>query len=126
MKKHLIVIGVILILLVVGLSGCTDTLETPKIEFTQENGWLIVSSVEKSNLTWNNINISLSSGEYPEIGFHSSSFISSLKPYGNGISCPNDWGVITQDNGIFFTLVNAIVTLYWIPTNVSLGKWNFT
>lgn len=126
MNKHLIVSGIVIIFLVVGLSGCTDTLETPKIEFIQENGWLIVSLVEKSNLTWNDINISLSSGKYSDVGFHSSIEISSLKPYGSGTSCPNDWGVVTQDNGIYFQLVNAIVTLYWMPTNISLGKWNFT
>jgi hypothetical protein len=134
MKKHLIVIGTAVLLLIVGLSGCTDTQETPKIEFIQENGWLTVSLVEKSNLTWNDINISLSSGKinislssgkYSYIGFHSSIEISSIKPYGNGTSCPYDWGVITQDNGIYLQHVNAIVTLYWIPTNVSLGKWNF-
>jgi hypothetical protein len=113
-------------LLIVGLSGCTDTIETPKIEFIQENGWLIISSVEKSNLTWDNINITLSSGKYSDIGFHSSSEISSLKPYGNGTSCPSDWGVIAEDNGIFFQLIDGNVILYWIPTNVSLGKWILT
>ena len=126
MKKHLIATGTAVLLLVVGYSGCTDTLETPKIEFIQENGWLIVSLVEKSNLTWNDINISLSSGKYSDIGFHSSIIMSFLKPYGNGTSCPNNWGVIKQDNGIYLHLVDAIVTLYWMPTNVSLGKWNFT
>jgi len=126
MNKHLIVYGIIIILLVVGFSGCIDTLETPKIEFIQENGWLRVSLVKNSNLSWNDINISLSSGNYSDIGFHYSPEISSLKPYGNGNSCPSDWGSIVEDNGIFFQLIDAIVTLYWIPTDVSLGKWDFT
>ena len=126
MNKHLIVIGIVLVLLMVGFSGCQDILETPKIKFIQEDGWLRVSLVEKSNLTWDNINISISSGKYSDIGFHYSSYISSLTPYGNGTSCPSAWGIIAEDNGIYFQLINGIVTLYWIPTNVPLGKWNFT
>ena len=126
MKKHLVVIGLVFVLLTVGFSGCYDNLVTPKIEFIQEGGWLIVSFVEKSNLSWDNMNISLSSGEYSDIGFHPSPEISYLNTYGNGVSCPTDWGVIAEDNGIFFQLIDAIVMLYWIPTNVSLGEWDFT
>lgn len=126
MKKQLIVIGFVIILLVVGFSGCQEIIETPKIKFIQEDGWLIVNSVDKSNLTWDNINITLSSGKYSDIGFHSRPEISSLIFYGNGTSCPSDWGIIAEDNGIFFQLIDGIVTFYWIPTNVSLGKWDFT
>ncbi|MFE3845393.1 hypothetical protein ACFL1L_00845 [Thermoplasmatota archaeon] len=126
MRKYLIVSGIVFVLLIVNLSGCNDILETPKIEFIQEDGWLIVSFVEKSIVSWDNINITISSGKYSDIGFHYSPEISSLIPYGNGNSCPSDWGVIAEDNGIFFQLIDAIVTLYWIPTNVSLGEWNFT
>ena len=125
LKKHLIVSGIVIFLLMVGFSGCTDTLETPKIEFIQENGWLIVDFVEKTNLTWDNINITISSGNYSNIGFHSRPEISSLIFYGNGTSCPSDWGVIAEDNGVFFQLIDGIVTLYWIPTNITLGEWNF-
>jgi len=126
LKNNLIVSGIVFVLLIVGLCGCNDIPETPEIEFIQEEGWLIVSFVEKANLTWDNINITLSSGKYSDIGFHYSPEISSLKSYGNGNSCPSNWGVIAVDNGIFFQLIDAIVTLYWIPTNVSLGNWNFT
>ena len=126
MNKYLIIIGITLVLLIVSFSGCNDILETPKIKFIQEDGWLIVSFVEKSNLTWDNINITLSSDKYSGIGFHSSSVISALKPYDNGSSCPSDWGFIEIDNGIMFTNVDAIVTLYWIPTNTSIGEWDFT
>ncbi|MFE3846052.1 hypothetical protein ACFL1L_04245 [Thermoplasmatota archaeon] len=126
MKKLLSISGIVFVLLMVGFSGCQDIRETPKIDFIQEEGWLIVSFVEKSNLSWNNMNISLSSGEYSDIGFHPSPEISYLNTYGNGASCPTDWGVIAEDNGIFFQLIDAIVTLYWIPTNVSLGEWDFT
>ena len=123
--RKIIAIDIILVFLVVGFSGCQDIKETPKIRFNQEYGWLIVSFVEKSNLIWTNINISLSSGKYSDIGFHSIPEISSLIPYGNGTSCPSDWGVITKDNGIFFQRIDAIITLFWIPTNVPLGKWTF-
>ena len=125
MKKHLIASGIVFAILMVGLNGCQEIRETPKIKFIQEEGWLIVNYVEKSNLTWDNINITLSSGNYSDIGFHYSPEISSLKSYGNGTSCPSDWGVIAEDNGIFFQLIDGIVTLYWIPTNIPLGKWNF-
>jgi hypothetical protein len=126
MKKYLTISGILFILLISELSGCIDILETPKIEFIQEEEWLVVSYIDKSNLTWNNINITISSNKYSDIGFHYSPEISSLKPYGNGKSCPNNWGVIVEDNGIFFQITDAIVTLYWIPTNISLGNWNFT
>jgi hypothetical protein len=125
MKKQKIMIGIVVILLAVGLSGCQEIRETPQINFIQNDGWLVVDFVEKSNLTWDNINITLSSGKYSDIGFHSSPEISSLKFYGNGTSCSSDWGIIKEDNGIFFQLIDGTVTLYWIPTNVSLGKWNF-
>ena len=126
MNKHLIVIGIVLVLLMVGFSGCQDIRETPKIDFFQEEGWLIVSYVEKSNLTWDNINITLSEDKYSDVGFHYSPEISSLIPYGNDSSCPSDWGIIAEDNGIFFQLIDGKVTLYWIPTNVPLGRLDFT
>lgn len=125
MKKEFLSLLIILIILIVGLSGCIDTSETPNIEFIQEEGWLIVSYVEKLNLTWDNINISISSGNYSDIGFHYSSMISSLIDYGNGSSCPSSWGFIAADNGIFLQRINAKVTLRWIPTNAILGEWNF-
>lgn len=125
MEKRL-VIGLIFLLLTVGFTGCQEIGETPIIDFIQDEGWLIVNYVEMSNLSWDNINITLSSGPYSDIGFHYSPEISSLIPYGNGTSCPSDWGVIAEDNGIFFQLIDGNVILYWIPTNVSLGKWNFT
>jgi hypothetical protein len=125
MKKHITIFGLLIILLFFAISGCLYKTNVPKIEFIQENGWLIVSYVEKSNLTWNNINISISSGNYSDIGFHYSSEISSLIGYGNGSSCPLNWGFIAIDNGIFFKIVNSKVTLKWIPENVIIGKWNF-
>ncbi len=125
MRKSLILVGLLFFSLVYVSCGCTDINKTPKIEFIEQEGWLRVSYIEKLNLTWDNINITLSSNKYSEIGFHSSSVISALKPYGNGSSCPNDWGVVEVDNGIMFTNVDAIVTLYWIPTNTSIGEWDF-
>jgi len=124
--KTLTIFGLVFILLIVGLCGCQERGETPKITFIQEEGWLIVDFVEKTNLKWNNINITISSGNYSDIGFHSRPEISALIFYGNGTSCPSDWGVIAEENGIFFQHIDGIVTLYWIPTNVTLGEWDFT
>jgi len=124
--KNLPVVGLVFLLLIVGLCGCQERGETINIEFIQEEGWLIVDFVEKTNLTWDNINITLSAGNYSDIGFHSRPEISALIDYGNGTSCPSDWGVIEEDNGIFLQPIGGFVTLYWIPTNVTLGKWDFT
>ena len=77
-------------------------------------------------LTWDNINITLSAGNYSDIGFHSRPEISALIDYGNGTSCPSDWGVIEEDNGIFLQPIDGVVTLYWIPTNETIGEWDFT
>ena len=126
MKKNLTVIGLVFFLLIVGLCGCQERVETPEIKFIQEDGMLMVDFVEKTNLTWDNINITISSGNYSDIGFHSRPEISALIDYGNGTSCPSDWGVIEEDNGIFLQPIGGFVTLYWIPTNVTLGKWDFT
>ena len=126
MKKNLTVIGLVFFLLIVGLCGCQERVETPEIKFIQEDGMLIVDFVEKTNLTWDNINITISSGNYSDIGFHSNPVTAYRKFYGNGTSCPSDWGVIAEDNGIFFQPIVGIVTLYWTPTNETLGKWNFT
>ena len=102
MRKNLILTVVLFSSFVFIFNGCIETDETPNIEFIKQDGWLRVSIVEKPNLIWSNINITLSSDKYFEIGFHSSSVISALKPYGNGSSCPNDWGTIEVDNGIMF------------------------
>jgi hypothetical protein len=124
--KTIPVFGLVFLLLIVGLCGCQEKGETSKITFIQEEGWLIVDFVEKSSLSWDNINITISSGNYSDIGFHSRPEISALISYGNGTSCPSDWGLIVEENGIFFQLIDGIVTLYWIPTNVTLGEWDFT
>lgn len=124
--KNLPVVGLVFLLLIIGLCGCQERGKTPVIKFIQEEGWLIVDFVEKTNLTWDNINITLSSGNYSDIGFHSRSEISALIFYGNGNSCPRDWGVIKEENGIFFQSIDGFVNLYWMPTNESLGQWDFT
>ena len=126
MKINITVVGLVFLLLIVGLCGCQERGETSKITFIQEEEWLIVDFVEKTNLTWDNINITISSGNYSDIGFHSRPEISALIFYGNGTSCPIDWGVIAEDNGIFFQLIYGFVTLFLILTNVTLGEWNFT
>jgi len=52
MKKNLTVIGLVFFLLIVGLCGCQERVETPEIKFIQEDGMLMVDFVEKTNLTW--------------------------------------------------------------------------
>lgn len=117
-------------MVVVGLSGCgeiqnNDKDTTPVIEFSPVNGWLRVISIDQEGLQWSNINISLSSSNYSDIGFHHSNITSYLASYGNGSSCPTSWGIITSGNELYFYNVNAIVTLTWIPTDIILGRWDF-
>lgn len=99
---------------------------TPSIQFVQPyDGTLEVVSVDQTGLEWSNINITLSDGNYSAIAWGPAGDTSLRLPYGNGDSCPTNWGIIEEGN-VINCRRNAIITLTWLPTNTVIGSWDFT
>ncbi len=135
MNKYLIVSAIAVLLICVGLSGCTEenknniTETTPDIQLIKEVERLRVVSTNPTGLNWSNINITISSGNYSGIRFSPSMFMSITYSYGNGSSCPAQWGLISAltNDCIYFPVVDEdiAVTLRWIPTDTVIGEWIF-
>ena len=135
MHKHLIVLGIAVLLICVGLSGCTEenknniTETTPYIQFVKEWGSLRVVSTNSTGLNWSHINITISSGNYSVIHFSPAEYMSITLSYGNGTSCPANWGFISTiaNQSINFHIFDddITVTLKWIPTDTIIGEWIF-
>jgi hypothetical protein len=126
MKKRLIIIGIIALLVMVGSSGCTEENLTPNIQFEKDGRWLRIISVDRE-LSWNDVNITISVGNYSDIQFSPSPVMSMTYSYENGKACPDNWQSITPGNAIHFLLFNNNITvqLKWISTNKIIGGWNF-
>lgn len=125
MKKQLMIVGIIILLIVVGLIGCIKENILPDIKFEKEGRWLKVISIDRV-VNWSSINITISSGSYSDIQFSPAPHLSATYSYGNSVSCPDNWGNVTQGNAIHFLLFSddINVTLNWIPTNKIIGEWN--
>lgn len=111
--------------IVIGLSFLPQNL-TPNIQIEKEGGWLRVISVDRE-VKWNDMNITISAGNYSYIQFCPAPLMSMTYSYENGKTCPDNWQSIKPGNGIHFLLFNEHITvqLKWIPTNNIIGEWNF-
>ena len=104
-----------------GISMCRLVIKT---QYLIRMAYLGKGFIPKSPLSV--INITITVGNYSDIEFFPSPYSSYLYFYGNGTTCPNDWGLIEKDNVIFFHPADGLVTLYWIPTNEIIEHWDFT
>lgn len=127
MKKQLVIVGILSFLVSIGLSGCTNNILKPNIQFekVEEEGLRVISV--NGDVNWSNINITISSGYSSDIYLYPAPQMSYRYSYGNGSSCPDNWGIVKPENVIYFFLIknNITVQLKWIPTNEKIGEWNF-
>jgi hypothetical protein len=117
-----------LLLVVAGLSGCTQSPEpgmTPRIDFwKQAGGWLVVNLTDPVGLNWSAINISLANGSYGDIHLYSDQEPYVFNLY-NGSVCPAQWGGIVPGKKLWFMGIYDTITLTWLPTGLVLGSWIF-
>lgn len=127
MKNQIIIIEITLIILIAGLIGCIKENNIPNIKFEKEGRWLKVISVDRK-VKWNDINITISSGNYSDIQLSLAPTIDMTYSYGNSLSCPDNWGNVTAGNAIHFLLFNEKINvkLKWNPTNKIIEEWIFT
>jgi hypothetical protein len=105
----------------------TKQTATPNIQFTiPYYRALEVISVDPVGIVWSNINITVLDGNYENIIWLASKMWHGARSYGNGSSCPTNWGMIEVGNYIRFPNNNATVIMTWIPTNTVIGIWNFS
>jgi len=118
-----------LLLVVVGLSGCTQSpvpAVTPRIDFwKQTGGWLLVNETDPVGLNWSAINISLSNSSYGDIHLYAVQEPYVFDLY-NGSTCPVQWGGIMPGEQLWVMGIYGTITLTWLPTGSVLGCWTFT